>query len=59
MQLKYHIAETIGMMVSELEERMPVEEFFGWGSWFKYKADEERKAVKKAKQGSKGRRGRR
>jgi hypothetical protein len=42
------------MMVSELEERMPVEEYFLWGSWFKLKADEERKAIAKAKQGRKG-----
>jgi hypothetical protein len=53
MQATYLVAETIGMMVWDLEENMPVEEFYRWLGYLTYKAEEERKAAEKARKKSK------
>jgi len=43
------VAEHLGMMVWQVEEEMPIDEFFQWLAFLSYKRDLEEKAIKKAK----------
>ena len=48
------IAETTGCFIADIEERMSLDEFAEWGCWFGLKQEEEKRAIAKAKRGSRG-----
>lgn len=41
------------MMAWQVQEEMPVEEFYTWLAWMEYKSEMEKKAAEKAKKGRK------
>jgi hypothetical protein len=43
------VAKELGLTLTELRNRMTLEELLGWHAYFTYKADEERKAYDAAK----------
>ena len=49
--LQFYVAKELGMTLNELRTRMTDTEIFGWNAYFNIQADEERKAIEKAKRG--------
>ena len=47
--LQFIVAEKLGMCVSELQERMTLEELMGWSCYLEIKHDHEQAAMEKAK----------
>lgn len=47
--LQFIVAEKLGMCVSELQERMTLEELVGWSCYLEIKHDQEKKAMDQAK----------
>ena len=47
--LQFIVAEKLGMCVSELQERMTLEELMGWSCYLEIKHDHEQAAMEKAR----------
>jgi hypothetical protein len=47
--LQFYVAKELGLPLQELRARMTDTELLGWNAYFSIQADEERKAVEKAK----------
>ena len=43
------VAEKLGYTLTELEERMTLEELYLWAAFYQVRSDEEKKAMNKAK----------
>lgn len=46
MQLIYRVASTLGIMVCEVMERMPIDELVSWHAWFELEYEAAKKAEK-------------
>jgi hypothetical protein len=49
--LQFFVAKELGLPLNELRTRMTDTEILGWNAYFNIQADEERKAIEKAKKG--------
>lgn len=49
--LQFFVAKELGLTLQELRNRMTDTEVLGWNAFFNIQADEERKAIEKAKRG--------
>ena len=47
--LQFFIAEQLGYTFKELQERVSVQELYGWNAYFTIKAEREEEAYEKAK----------
>lgn len=54
--LQFVVAEKLGYTVSELQERMTLEELYMWSVFYQLRADEEKAAMDKAKRQQRQRR---
>ena len=50
--MQFIVAEKLGMCVSELQERMTLEELVGWSCYLEIKHDQEKAAYEKARRRS-------
>lgn len=51
LMLQFFVAKELGLPLNELRTRMTDTEILGWNAYFNIQADEERKAIEKAKKG--------
>ena len=54
--LQFFIAETLGITLLELKNRMSTEELLSWNAYFELKNEREEKAYEDAKRGAQSRR---
>ncbi len=54
--LQFFIAETLGLTLVDLRQRMSVEELLAWNAYFLLKGEREEKAYEDAKKGAQNRR---
>ena len=54
--LQFFIAETLGITLLELKNRMSMEELLSWNAYFELKNEREEKAYEDAKRGDQNRR---